>query len=112
MSEKEENTTPPDPFEGMIKFYETWSKAWSQSMSEAASSERFAETMGQQMETNLDSFAQARKQFGEWMEEYLKGMNLPTRGEVTGLAGRLTSMEIKLDDLDAKLDEMLDLLKK
>jgi len=112
MSEKKEHTTPPDPFEGMIKFYETWSKAWSQSMSETASSERFAEAMGKQMETQLDSFAQVRKSFGEMMDAYLKEMNLPSRGEITGLAERLTSIEIKLDDLDARLDEMLDLLKK
>lgn len=112
MSEKTESTSPPDPFDHMIKFYETWSKAWSQSMSEAASSERFAEAVGKQMETQLDSFAQARKSFGEMMDAYLKEMNLPSRGEVAGLAERLTSIEIKLDDLDARLDEVLDHLKK
>jgi hypothetical protein len=80
-------------------------------MSEAASSEGFAEAMGKQMEGHLKSYTEARKGFGEWMEEYLRGMNLPTHGEVVGLAERLAAVEIKLDDLDAKLDEILDRLK-
>ena len=112
MSENTESTQPPDPFESMIRFYETWSKNWSQAMSEAGSSEKFAEMMGQQMGTHLEGFTQARGQFGDWMDAYLKQMNLPARDEVTRLAERLTGLEIKLDDLDAKLDQVLALLQK
>jgi hypothetical protein len=111
MSEKSESSQSPDPFEDMIRFYENASKVWSQAMAEAGSSEKFAEAMGKQMETQLQAFAQARSQFGGWMDGYLRAMNLPARGELTGLAERLTALEIKLDDLDAKLDEILDRLK-
>jgi hypothetical protein len=112
MTEKPEFTQPPDPFENLIKFYEAWSKNWSQMMSDAATSERFSEAMGKQMEAGLASYAEARKGFGGWMETYLREMNLPTRDEMAGLAGRLAAMEIKLDDHDAKLDELLYLAKR
>ena len=36
----------------------------------------------------------------------LTNLNMPTRADVTGLAERLTNIEMRLDDLDARLDEM------
>jgi len=102
----------PDPFASMIQFYDTWSKSWAEAMSDAVSSKSFAETMGKQMESGMETLALARKQANEIMEQALQQMSLPTRAEVVSLAERLTSVEMKLDDLDAKLDEVLDLLKK
>jgi len=109
--QKEDPKTNPDPFAGMIQFYENWSRSWAQAMSEAVSNKSVAESIGQQMESSMETLAMARKQVNELMEQYLQQMSLPSRAEVIGLAERLTHVEMKLDDLDAKLDEVLDALK-
>ncbi len=115
--EKKQKETPSDenavvePFAQMIQFYDTFAKSWSGVMSEAVGSKSFAESMGQQIESSLDSMALMRRQFGDLMEQYLQQMSLPTRKEVINIAQRLTHVEMALDDLDAKLDEILDVLK-
>ena len=40
------------------------------------------------------------------MAQVLGQLNLPTRGEITTIAERLTNIEMRLDDLDAKLDKL------
>ena len=45
------------------------------------------------------------------MTRTLTMLNMPTRAEVTGLAERMTNIELRLDDLDAKLDDILAALK-
>ncbi len=100
-----------DPSQMMIQFYDNWTKTWASAMSEAATSKSFAESMGQQMESSLDTLALIRRQVNEFMELYLQQMSLPTRKEVLSLAERLTKIEMDLDDLDNKMDDALDLLK-
>jgi hypothetical protein len=99
-----------DPADMMIQFYDNWTKTWANAMSEATTSKSFAESMGQQMESSLDTLALIRRQVNEFMEQYLQQMSLPTRKEVIGLAERLTKIEMDLDDLDNKMEEALDLL--
>jgi hypothetical protein len=100
-----------DPFAQMFQFYDTFAKSWSGVLSEAVASKSFAESMGRQVESSLDSMTLLRRQMGDLMEQYLQQMSLPTRKEVIGIAKRLTHLEMALDDLDAKMDEVLDLLK-
>ncbi len=100
-----------DPSNMMIQFYDNWTKTWANAMSEAATSKSFAELMGQQMESSLDTMALIRRQVNDFMEQYLQQMSLPTRKEVLSLAERLTKIEMDLDDLDDKMDTALDLLK-
>ena len=100
-----------DPFAQMIQFYDSMGKSWASAMSDAVASKSFADSMSEQMESNLESMSLMRKQFGDFMEQYLQQMNLPTRKEVVSLSERLTKLEMTLDDLDAKLDEILDVLK-
>lgn len=101
-----------DPSNMMIQFYDNWTKTWASAMSEAATSKSFAESMGQQMESSLDTMALIRRQVNDFMEQYLQQMSLPTRKEVLNLAERLTKIEMDLDDLDEKMETALDLLKK
>jgi polyhydroxyalkanoate synthesis regulator phasin len=100
-----------DPLAQMFQFYDTFAKSWSGVMSEAVASKSFAESMGRQVESSLDTMTLLRRQMGDLMEQYLQQMNLPTRREITNIAKRLTHLEMALDDLDAKMDEVLDLLK-
>jgi polyhydroxyalkanoate synthesis regulator phasin len=100
-----------DPWTQMIQFYDDWTKTWSGAMSDTVSSKSFADSMAQQLEGNLSAMGLMRRQVSELMEQSLQQMNLPTRKDVLGLAGRLTNLEMRLDDMEAKLDEVLDLLK-
>jgi len=111
MSEEKPEKPDIDPFAQMIQFYDSVSKSWASSMSDAVASKSFAESMSEQMEGNLEAMSLMRKQFGEFMEQYLQQMNLPTRKEVITMSERLTKLEMAMDDLDAKLDEILDTLK-
>lgn len=111
MSQAEPKKPAGDPFAPLIEFYDNWTKSWSGAMSEMVASKTFADSMSQQVESNLEALALVRRQVDGIMEQYLQQMNLPTRKEVIGLAERLTKIEMSLDDLDAKVDEMLDLLK-
>jgi len=100
-----------DPFSQMFQFYEGFQKSWSGIMSETVSSKSFAESMGQQLESSLDTMTLFRRQFGDIMEQYLQQMSLPTRKEVISIAKRITQLELAMDDLNAKMDDVLDLLK-
>ena len=106
-----EGKTSIDTFAQMFQFYESFQKSWSGVVSETISSKGFAESMGQQLESSLDTMTLFRRQFGDMMEQYLQQMSLPTRKDVINLGKRMTQLELRLDDLDAKLDEMMDLLR-
>ena len=47
-----------------------------------------------------------QKQFGELMEKYLVGMNLPSRAQLVGMAERLQSIESQLNEIKALLSQM------
>lgn len=106
-----EGKTTIDPFAQMFQFYDSFQKSWSGVVTETVSSKGFAESMGQQLESSLDTMTLFRRQFGDMMEQYLQQMSLPTRKDVIHIGKRMTQLELRLDDLDAKLDEMMDLLK-
>ena len=99
-----------DPFSQMLKYYEDWSKNWAGAMSQMVANKQVADTMAQQVETNLGAMALMRHQMGDLMEQTLQQMNLPSRQELLGVAERLTQIEMRLDDLEAKLDQAIDLL--
>jgi polyhydroxyalkanoate synthesis regulator phasin len=86
-------------------------EAWVQSAAEAE--RRWNEYFGQMM--NTDSFAQAmtrsaegfaamQAMFARGMQEYLRGLNIPTQGELARLAERVTALERRLDSLGEQLD--------
>jgi len=112
MSEKDEQkAAAPDPFAQMVQFYDDWTRAWAGAMSETVSSKGFADTMAQQMEGSMSAMRLWRQQMAEVMNQSLQHMNLPTLSDVSGLAERMTQIEMRLDDLEAKVDEVLDHVK-
>ncbi len=96
-----------DPFATWRPFQETWAKT----MGETVASEEFAKAMGQYIDNYMETAGPMRQQMEKAVERYFQQINLPTRSEVTGLAERLTNIEMRVDDLDSKLDEALDHLK-
>ena len=106
-----EGSSQIDPFAQMFQFYDSFAKSWSGVVSEAVASQSFAESMGQQLESSLDTMTLFRRQMGDLMEQYLQQMSLPTRKDVISISKRITHLEMALDDLNAKMEEILDALK-
>ena len=50
--------------------------------------------------------AGAQKQFGDLMEKYLVGMNLPSRAQLVGMAERIQSIEGQLNEIKAMLHQI------
>jgi hypothetical protein len=50
--------------------------------------------------------AGAQKQFGDFMEKYLLGMNLPSRAQMIGMAERLQNIENQLNEIKVMLQQM------
>src|SRR5690606_30730949 len=52
--------------------------------------------------------AGAQKQFGDMMEKYLVGMNLPSRAQLVNMAERLQAIEAQLSEIRTLLYRMQD----
>jgi hypothetical protein len=79
--------------------------AWSKMMLQLVNSEPYAEATGTMLDAWLTTSVPFRKALEASMAQVLAKLNMPTRGDVTSLAERLTNIEMRLDDLDAKLEE-------
>ena len=109
--EKNDQKSAIDPFSQMFEYYDMMSKSWSKVMSDSFASKNVAETMGEQIEGNLEAFSLMRRQFTDIFEQYMQQMNFPTRKELVALSQKLTKIEMDLDDLHDKIDDLLDLMK-
>jgi polyhydroxyalkanoic acid synthase PhaR subunit len=110
----EDKATPQLPFDPLAfwkQLQDIQLQGWAKIMSETVGSEEFAQTMGQSVNSYLETAAPIQQQVEQAMAHYLRQMNMPTHQEVISLAERLTQLELRVDDLDAKLDEVLDRLK-
>ncbi|OGO42123.1 MAG: hypothetical protein A2Z04_02540 [Chloroflexi bacterium RBG_16_57_9] len=111
MSEKKSEEKPEfDPFAPWRSFRDSSLESWSKVMAEAVGTEAFAESLGKMLNSYLETSAPMQKIVEQYMEAYLKQMNMPSRSEVISIAERLTHLELRLDDLDAKVDQILELM--
>jgi hypothetical protein len=74
-------------------------------MIQVVSSDAYAQASGAMLDAWLTNSAPFRKAVETTMTQALTQLNMPTRSDVTGIAERLTNIEMRLDDLAAKLDE-------
>ena len=94
-----------DPWRGMRDAYlETWAKT----MVDMVNSEAYARTSGAMLDAFLTTSAPFRELLEKTMVRTLKQLSMPTRADITTLAGRITNIEMRLDDMDAKLDRLLE----
>ncbi len=106
MSKQPDITNPLDPFGTWRAARDASLESWSKMMIDLVNSEAYSQATSQWMDTYL-TFSQPFKRVIETtMTQVLSGLNMPTRSDVTTLAGRLTNVEVRLDDLDAKLDDI------
>ena len=105
MSQQSENSNPFDPT-GMFKnMRDAGMEAWSKMMIQMVNSEAYAQATAAALDAWLTTSAPFRKAIESTMTQVLTQLNMPVRSDVTGLAERLTHIEMRLDDLEAKLDE-------
>jgi hypothetical protein len=107
MSQNNDTFNPFDPT-GMLKgLRDANLDAWSKMMIDLVNTDAYARATGTMLDAWLANSAPFREALQLALTQVLTKVNLPTRAEVTGLAERLTNIEMRLDDLDAKLDETL-----
>jgi hypothetical protein len=107
MSQNNETFNPFDPT-GMLKNMRDASMdSWAKTMIQFVNTDAYAQATATMLETCLTNSVQFRKALEAAMTHVLTNLNMPTRADITGLAERLTNIELRLDDLEAKLDEAL-----
>ena len=105
MSQTNDTFNPFDPT-GMFKnMRDANLDAWSKMMIQFVNTEAYAQSTGAMLNAWLTTSAPFRKAVEAAMTQALVNLNMPTRADVTGLAERLTNIELRLDDLEGKLEE-------
>lgn len=100
------SNSPYDPMAAWRGMSDAALDQWSKAMIEAVNTEEYAKAMGQVLDTYLSASAPFQQAMERTMKAALAAWHLPSREDVTGLAERLTNIEMRLDDLDAKLDTL------
>jgi hypothetical protein len=104
----QDNNEAFNPFDptGMFKdMRSTAMDAWSKMMIQCVNTEGYAKATGAMLDAWLTASTPFRKAVEAAMSQVLANLGMPLRADVTGLAERLTHIEMRLDDLEAKLDE-------
>jgi hypothetical protein len=107
MSQDNVNFNPFDPSGLLKQMRDANLDAWSKTMIELVHSDAYARATGALLDGWLSTSAPFRKALESAVTQALANLSLPSRGDVTALAERLTNIEMRLDDMDAKLDECL-----
>ncbi len=107
MSEAEAGSTnQSDPMETFRELRDAYLDIWSKTMVEAVNTEGYAQASGAMLDSYLTLSAPYRETFEKTILQTLQQLGLPTSLDFSGLAGRLTNIEMRLDDMDAKLDRI------
>lgn len=108
MSQSKNDTFNPFDPTGMFKELRDNSvESWSKLMIDLVHTDAYAEATGSMLDAWLTSSGPLRKALETSVTQTLANLNLPTRDDITSLAGRMTNIEMRLDDIEAKLDESL-----
>src|SRR5262247_2678746 len=103
---------PADPQSFWRPFMDQSIAAWSKALEQAMGTDTFAQAMGKQMETFLNTSGPAKKAAEQQIEAGLAGIGLPSRSQVVGLASQIVQLEDKVDRLEDRLDTVLKELQK
>lgn len=98
----------PDGLAQWKKFMDDSVEAWSKVLGEAMQTEGFAAAMGKFMEQYLNTVGPMRKALHSSSEEFLRSMNLPSRKQVTDLAGQFISLETRTEALEEQIEKLVE----
>lgn len=103
MSQRTTEATTLDPVAAMRSVRDANIEAWSKIMRQWTSSDAYSQATSGMLEAYMASAAPVRKLVEQTMTQVLAAYNIPLRSDVTRLAERLTSIELRLDDIEAQL---------
>lgn len=106
-----EMPNPLDPFGAWKSLRDSNMDAWSKAMIDFVNSDAYTQATSAILDSYLTMSQPFQRAIEATMTRALTGLNMPTRADVTGLAERLTNIEMRLDDLDARMDELAKALK-
>lgn len=95
-------TQAPNPLQTWKELYDQFEKTWTKPMNEMLGTESFAASMG----ATRDSYLTSQKALREGMENYLKTLHMPSKSDITRLAGQVVQLESKLEALDDRFDSL------
>jgi polyhydroxyalkanoic acid synthase PhaR subunit len=107
---QKDSANPFDPFGTWTTMRDAMLETWSKAMIDVVNSDAYAQATGALLDNYLSMSTPFQQAVETAMGRILAQLNMPSRAEVTGLAERLTNIEMRLDDLDAKLDAIQGLL--
>lgn len=107
MPAETKDSAPVDPFETFRGMRDNYLDAMSKVMINAVNSEEYAKATGAMLNSTMMLSAPFREAMDKAMAAALQQSSMPSRQDVTALAGRLTNIEMRLDDMDAKLDQII-----
>src|SRR5450631_4096901 len=107
MAAEDKETKPVDPFESFRGMRDNYLDAMSKVMINAVNSEEYAQATGTMLNSSLMASAPFREALDKAMTAALQQASMPSRQEVSALAGRFTNIEMRLDDMEAKLDRII-----
>lgn len=95
---------PTDPLSFGVRWYNATSEPLSQFVGEILESEEFLENSSRLFE----NYATLYKVFSKNSEEYLHTVQLPTRSDMSRVAGLVVALEDKVDGVEEALEDMVD----
>ena len=110
-----ETTGSGAPFYPMNSFRQmrdAYLDVWAKTMVETVNTEAYARAAGSMLDAYLAVSSPFREAVEKAMLQALSQLSMPSRADFTGLAERLTNLEMRLDDMDAKLDRVEGLFSK
>lgn len=95
---------PTDPLEFAVQWYNATSGPYSEFVQELIEREEFLAPASQ----FLQNYASFYKLFRKNSEDYLKNLQVPTRGDITRVASLIVALEEKVDNVEEALEDMQD----
>jgi len=95
-----------DPMGMLRQMRDAYLDVWSKTMVETVNTEAYAKATGSMLDAYLAVSSPFREAVEKGMLQALQQLSVPSRADFTGLAERLTNVEMRLDDMDAKLDRI------
>jgi hypothetical protein len=105
MSQNSETFNPFDPTGVLKSMRDANVDAWSKAMIQLVNTEAYAQATAVMLDAWLAASGPFRKAIETATTRALTSLNMPTRDDITGLAERLTNIELRLDNLEVKLEE-------
>jgi hypothetical protein len=96
-----------DPFGTLRAMRDVNLESWSKMMIDLVNSDEYSQATAQWLDTYVSMSQPLQRIIDTTMTRVLTALHMPLRTDVTGLADRLTNLEMRLDDQDAKLDDIL-----